>query len=304
MVTPLWCHTLGWAKLRHIDCGCFLTINQSTSFIWSSIGAFLICCKHTTIFLKCMCDKKHNYASTVPPRHNLLCWYYREKNKRLVWIPLLFERKVKDRQSSTNKMTTMTRFTEGLRQQQLPGKVRRRFTAEKLVHYCEALVVKTYCHVLPGWVKIGATGGTSLPLQKSSAKWAGHLAGPGLVNMIRELWVRLNKRPQAVGQLSKNKFFILDYHSKTPSITLYKHVGIHYTDLAKHYLARKIIGSLYKTQWGHVQCKWKENDDWNLTLLHYMTHIIWLIDIINIILHFINTLMDATTPFVGITLML
>ena len=43
----------------------------------------------------------------------------------------------------------------------------------------------------------------------------GHLAGPGLVNMIRELWVGLNKRPQAVGQPSKNKFLILEYHSRT-----------------------------------------------------------------------------------------
>ena len=86
--------------------------------------------------------------------------------------------------------------------------------AEKLVHGWEALVVKTYCHVLPGWFKIGATGGTLLSLQKSSAKWAGHLAGPGLVNMIRALWVGLNKRPQAVGQLSKTKFFILEYHSR------------------------------------------------------------------------------------------
>ena len=75
--------------------------------------------------------------------------------------------------------------------------------------------MKNNCHVLPGWFKIGATGGTLLPLQKSSAKWAGHLAGPGLVNMIRELWVGLNKRPQTVGQLSKNKFFILEYHSRT-----------------------------------------------------------------------------------------
>ena len=88
---------------------------------------------------------------------------------------------------------------------------------KKLVHGWEALVVKTYCHVLPGWFKIGATGGTLLPHQKSSAKWAGHLAGPGLVNMIRELWVGLNKRPQAVGHLSKNKFFILEYHSRTPA---------------------------------------------------------------------------------------
>ena len=88
--------------------------------------------------------------------------------------------------------------------------------AEKLFHGWEALVVKTYCHVLPGWFKIGATGGTLSPPQKSSAKWAGHLAGPGLVNKIRELWVGLNKRPQAVGQISKTKFFILEYHSRTP----------------------------------------------------------------------------------------
>ena len=80
--------------------------------------------------------------------------------------------------------------------------------------------MKTYCHVLPGWFKIGATGGTLLPLQKSSAKRAGHLAGPGLVNMIRELWVGLNKRPLAVGQLSKTKFFILEYHSRTTCITI------------------------------------------------------------------------------------
>ena len=87
--------------------------------------------------------------------------------------------------------------------------------AEKLVHGWEALVVKTYCHVLPGWFKIGATGGTLLSLQKSSAKWAWHLAGPGLMNMIRELWVGLNKRPRAVDQLFKNKFFILEYHFRT-----------------------------------------------------------------------------------------
>ena len=72
--------------------------------------------------------------------------------------------------------------------------------------------------MLPGWFKIGATGGTLLSLQKSSAKWAGHLAGPGLVNMIRALWVGLNKRPQGVGQLSKTKFFILEYHSRTVGV--------------------------------------------------------------------------------------
>ena len=48
---------------------------------------------------------------------------------------------------------------------------------------------KNYCHVLPGQFKIGATGGTLLPLQKSSAKRAGYLAGHGLVIMVRRLWV-------------------------------------------------------------------------------------------------------------------
>ena len=148
------------------------------------------------------------------------------KNNMLAWTPSLLERKEFKPTSfflcntnkvktgkPTSKMTAMNTFTEDLRQ--LPSKVRRRFTAEKLVPGWEALVVKNYCHVLPGWFTIGATGDTLLPVQMSSAKWAGHLTGPGLVNMIRELWVGLNKRSQAVGQLSKNKFFILENISRT-----------------------------------------------------------------------------------------
>ena len=102
--------------------------------------------------------------------------------------------------------------------------------AEKLVHGWEAMVVKTYSHVLPGWFKIGATGGTLSPLQKSSAKWAGHLAGPGLVNMIRELLSRTQQEATGSWSAIQNQVLYtgISFQNNNNIIQLSSHEFIYY----------------------------------------------------------------------------